>query len=55
MRERQKMKPVEVKAKGITPAYAGKTNGTLSHRANLRDHPRVCGKDNLKDLHQLHV
>ena len=29
---------------GITPAYAGKSTPSLSHRGSLRDHPRVCGE-----------
>ena len=30
---------------GITPAYAGKTGHQPDRFANVRDHPRVCGKD----------
>ena len=31
--------------KGITPAYAGKTQGFEKFRQSAKDHPRVCGKD----------
>ena len=29
---------------GITPAYAGKSDGGLQLDRDLRDHPRVCGE-----------
>ena len=29
---------------GITPAYAGKSEGGQEHRSLDRDHPRVCGE-----------
>ena len=30
--------------RGITPAYAGKSDGSRSQRSRSRDHPRVCGE-----------
>ena len=35
---------VEINA-GITPACAGKTQICVSSHFTLRDHPRMCGKD----------
>ena len=32
----------------ITPACAGKTLGPLGRENNVRDHPRVCGKNHTK-------
>ena len=32
---------------GITPACAGKTQSPRPYRRALRDHPRVCGENNL--------
>ena len=32
---------------GITPAYAGKTDGMTKSRKSRRDHPRVCGENRL--------
>ena len=29
---------------GITPAYAGKSLGSVLHQARSKDHPRVCGE-----------
>ena len=29
---------------GITPAYAGKSNGIIGALNMIRDHPRVCGE-----------
>ena len=29
---------------GITPAYAGKSSGSVRSRLGLGDHPRVCGE-----------
>ena len=29
---------------GITPAYAGKSLGSISIRSHIRDHPRLCGE-----------
>ena len=33
---------------GITPACAGKTNSALSMSLRNRDHPRVCGENEIK-------
>ncbi len=30
--------------KGITPAYAGKSNAIVEGIKNLPDHPRLCGE-----------
>ena len=30
--------------RGITPAYAGKSLGSVLHQARSEDHPRVCGE-----------
>ena len=29
---------------GITPAYAGKSLGSVSIRSHIQDHPRLCGE-----------
>ena len=34
---------------GITPAYAGKTSLCNSHVTSVQDHPRLRGKDNVKN------
>ena len=36
--------------KGIIPAYAGSTEGTVSTLANGEDHPRVCGEHGLAEF-----
>ena len=33
----------------ITPAYAGKSSLTLSHKLIQKDHPRLCGEKFLKE------
>ena len=35
---------VSLKAKGITPAYAGKRHKQSGSHCSYRDHPRVCGE-----------
>ena len=32
----------------ITPAYAGKSRGRMTHEVMTEDHPRVCGEKSLK-------
>ena len=34
-------------AKGITPAYAGKSASCCCRHAKIRDHPRLCGEKHL--------
>ena len=45
MRERQMKQDSGIKAIGITPAYAGKTEAHSTTTSRVKDHPRVCGKD----------
>ena len=45
MREGPVLKKYSIANPGITPAYAGRTGSILKLRNNLRDHPRLCGKD----------
>ena len=37
---------VFTRARGLIPAYAGKTSLSLSARTRTRAHPRVCGENN---------
>ena len=47
MRERRGVSQVRRGPGRITPAYAGKTSDTMTAEENIKDHPRVCGKDGL--------
>ena len=40
---------------GITPAYAGKSLGSISIRSHIRDHPRLCGEKLTVLVYPLHV
>ena len=35
---------LHIRAKGITPAYAGKSGLRVTDDATMEDHPRVCGE-----------
>ena len=45
MRERLLLSKLVHAQNRITPAYAGKTQGSHHTLALFQDHPRVCGKD----------
>ena len=47
MREKRIVTVVQTLAPGITPAYAGKTFTSKMGNYTFRDHPRVCGKNQL--------
>ena len=48
VRERRSMRRWILNAVGITPACAGKTMSSSPCLEYTRDHPRMCGKDQLK-------
>ena len=48
MRGKGKILPGELRALGITPAYAGKRKSSETAGATGEDHPRVCGEKTKK-------
>ena len=48
VREKHAIQPKWTHFNGITPACAGKTLSSYSHRGLCWDHPRVCGKNLLR-------
>jgi hypothetical protein len=48
MRERPVEGQYPIVTRGITPAHAGKTTRKTLRIHSTRDHPRACGKDQLK-------
>ena len=44
MRGKVSVESVYTSPDGITPAYAGKSNGGLKMAQDFKDHPRLCGE-----------
>ena len=55
MRGKQIVSTLKNLYKGITPAYAGKTNCFYIKEFIQRDHPRVCGENVAVALYAIHV
>ena len=53
VREKRNHAAISLRAYGITPACAGKTNRIPEYLRFLRDHPRVCGKNACARTHTL--
>ena len=49
MRGKEIKEGYENRAKGITPAYAGKRQDVRQRRKKEKDHPRLCGEKKMNE------